>query len=207
MVHEHDHTEFQADTEGPDLTETQLREIAMRELLIEKGVLTAEQIRVQVEAWEQKTPALGGKIIARAWEEPEFKKRLLIDGTAAVAEYDVGMGDLELKVIERAPEVHNVVVCTLCSCYPRTILGLPPAWYKSFNYRRRVVREPRKVLAEFGTKLPDDIEVRVHDSTADLRFLILPLRPEGTEGIRQEELAGLVNRDSMIGVSLPRKPS
>ena len=119
----------------------------------------------------------------------------------------MGMGDLELKVIENTPEVHNVVVCTLCSCYPRTILGLPPAWYKSFNYRRRVVREPRKVLAEFGTKLSDDIEVRVHDSTADLRFLILPLRPEGTEGIRQEELAGLVNRDSMIGVSLPRKPS
>ena len=207
MVHEHDHKEFQPDTEGPDLTETQLREIAMRELLIEKDVLTAGQIRAQVEAWEQKTPALGGKIIARAWQEQGFKKRLLEDGTAAVMEYDVGMGDLELKVIENTPEVHNVVVCTLCSCYPRTILGLPPAWYKSFNYRRRVVREPRTVLAEFGTELPADVEVRVHDSTADLRFLILPLRPEGTEGMSQEELADLVNRDSMIGVSLPRNPS
>ena len=207
MVHEHDHKEFQPDTEGPDLTETQLREIAMRELLIEKDVLTAGQIRAQVEAWEQKTPALGGKIIARAWQEPGFKKRLLEDGTAAVMEYDVGMGDLELKVIENTPEVHNVVVCTLCSCYPRTILGLPPAWYKSFNYRRRVVREPRTVLAEFGTELPADVEVLVHDSTADLRFLILPLRPEGTEGMSQEELADLVNRDSMIGVSLPRNPS
>ncbi|MGY9107098.1 MAG: nitrile hydratase subunit alpha, partial [Alphaproteobacteria bacterium] len=118
---------------------------------------------------EQKTPALGGEIVARAWEEPEFKKKLLEDGTAVVAEYDVAMADLDLKVIENTPEVHNVVVCTLCSCYPRVVLGLPPAWYKSFNYRRRVVREPRTVLAEFGTALSDDVEVRAHDSTADLR--------------------------------------
>jgi nitrile hydratase alpha subunit len=207
MAHEHDHREFQPDTEGPDLTETQLREIAIRELLIEKGVLTADQIRVQVEAWEQKTPALGGEIVARAWEEPEFKKKLLEDGTAVVAEYDVAMADLDLKVIENTPEVHNVVVCTLCSCYPRVVLGLPPAWYKSFNYRRRVVREPRTVLAEFGTALSDDVEVRVHDSTADLRFLVLPMRPAGTDGMSQEELAGLVTRDSMIGVSLPKNPS
>jgi nitrile hydratase len=184
-----------------------LREIAIRELLIEKGVLTADQIRVQVEAWEQKTPALGGEIVARAWEEPEFKKKLLEDGTAVVAEYDVAMADLDLKVIENTPEVHNVVVCTLCSCYPRVVLGLPPAWYKSFNYRRRVVREPRTVLAEFGTALSDDVEVRVHDSTADLRFLVLPMRPAGTDGMSQEELAGLVTRDSMIGVSLPKNPS
>lgn len=207
MAHEHDHTEFQPDTEGPEITETQMREIALRELLIEKGVLSADQIRKQVEDWEQKTPALGAEIVARAWEESEFKKKLLEDGTAAVAEYDVGMGDLELKVIENTPETHNVVVCTLCSCYPRTVLGLPPAWYKSFNYRRRVVREPRTVLEEFGTKLPGDVEVRVHDSTADLRFLILPMRPEGTEGMSQKELADLVTRDSMIGVSLPKEPS
>ena len=207
MAHEHDHTEFQPDAEGPEITETQMREIALRELLIEKGVLSADQIRKQVEDWEQKTPALGAEIVARAWEESEFKKKLLEDGTAAVAEYDVGMGDLELKVIENTPETHNVVVCTLCSCYPRTVLGLPPAWYKSFNYRRRVVREPRTVLEEFGTKLPGDVEVRVHDSTADLRFLILPMRPEGTEGMSQKELADLVTRDSMIGVSLPKEPS
>ena len=207
MAHEHDHMEFQPDTEGPEITETQMREIALRELLIEKGVLSADQIRKQVEDWEQKTPALGAEIVARAWEESEFKKKLLEDGTAAVAEYDVGMGDLELKVIENTPETHNVVVCTLCSCYPRTVLGLPPAWYKSFNYRRRVVREPRTVLQEFGTELPGDVEVRVHDSTADLRFLILPMRPEGTEGMSQKELADLVTRDSMIGVSLPKEPS
>lgn len=207
MAHDHDHTEFQPDTEGPEITETQMREIALRELLIEKGVLSADQIRKQVEDWEQKTPALGAEIVARAWEEPDFKAKLLEDGTAAVAEYDVGMGDLDLKVIENTPETHNVVVCTLCSCYPRTVLGLPPAWYKSFNYRRRVVRQPRAVLKEFGTELPDNVEVRVHDSTADLRFLILPMRPEGTEGMSQKELAALVTRDSMIGVTLPKEPS
>ena len=207
MAHDHDHTEFQPDTEGPDITETQMREIALRELLIEKGVLTADQIRKQVEDWEQKTPALGAKIVARAWTEPDFKSKLLENGTATVAEYDVGMGDLDLQVIENTPDTHNVVVCTLCSCYPRTVLGLPPAWYKSFNYRRRVVREPRTVLKEFGTELPDNVEVRVHDSTADLRFLILPMRPDGTDGMSQEELATLVTRDSMIGVSLPKVPS
>ena len=157
MPHEHDQSEFQKDTEGPDITETQVREIAVRELLIEKGILTADQIRKQVEDWEQKTPALGSKIIAHAWCDNDFKKLLLEDGTKAVAQYDVKMGDLELKVIENTPEVHNVVVCTLCSCYPRPVLGIPPAWYKSFNYRRRLIREPRTVLKEFGTDIPEEI--------------------------------------------------
>jgi len=201
MPHEHNQSEFKKDTEGPHLTETQVREIAVRELLIEKGILTADQIRKQVEDWEQKTPALGSKIIARAWCDNDFKKLLLEDGTKAVAQYDVGMGDLELKVIENTPEVHNVVVCTLCSCYPRTVLGLPPAWYKSSNYRRRVIREPRAVLKEFGTEIPEEIELRVHDSTADLRYLVLPMRPDQTKNMTEKELSNIVTRDSMIGVT------
>ena len=206
MPHEHDQSEFQKDTEGPDITETQVLEIAIRELLIEKGILTADQIRKQVEDWEQKTPALGSKIIARAWCDNVFKKLLLEDGTKAVAQYDIGMGDLELKVIENTPEVHNVVVCTLCSCYPRPVLGLPPAWYKSSNYRRRVIREPRAVLKEFGTDIPEEIELRVHDSTADLRYLVLPMRPNQTKNMTETELSSIVTRDSMIGVTTVRVP-
>ena len=206
MPHEHDQSEFQTDTEGPDITETQVLEIAIRELLIEKGILTADQIRKQVEDWEQKTPALGSKIIARAWCDNVFKKLLLEDGTKAVAQYDIGMGDLELKVIENTPEVHNVVVCTLCSCYPRPVLGLPPAWYKSSNYRRRVIREPRAVLKEFGTDIPEEIELRVHDSTADLRYLVLPMRPDQTKNMTETELSSIVTRDSMIGVTTVRVP-
>ncbi len=206
MPHEHDQSEFQKDTEGPDITETQVLEIAIRELLIEKGILTADQIRKQVEDWEQKTPALGSKIIARAWCDNVFKKLLLEDGTKAVAQYDIGMGDLELKVIENTPEVHNVVVCTLCSCYPRPVLGLPPAWYKSSNYRRRVIREPRAVLKEFGTDIPEEIELRVHDSTADLRYLVLPMRPDQTKNMTETELSSIVTRDSMIGVTTVRVP-
>ena len=157
MAHKHDEVEFQRDTEGPDISEAQVREIAIRELLIEKGILTADKIRKQVEDWEQKSPALGSKIVARAWCDDQFKKLLLENGTMAVAQYDVGMGDLELKVLENTPEVHNVVVCTLCSCYPRSVLGLPPSWYKSSNYRRRVVREPRAVLREFGTEISEKL--------------------------------------------------
>lgn len=204
MPHEHDQSEFQKDTEGPDITETQVREIAVRELLIEKGILTADQIRKQVEDWEQKTPALGSKIIAHAWCDNDFKKLLLEDGTKAVAQYEVGMGDLELKVIENTPEVHNVVVCTLCSCYPRPVLGLPPAWYKSSNYRRRLIREPRTVLKEFGTDIPEEIELRVHDSTADLRYLVLPMRPDQAKNMTEKELSSIVTRDSMIGVTTVR---
>ena len=204
MPHEHDQSELQKDTEGPDITETQVREIAVRELLIEKGILTADQIRKQVEDWEQKTPALGSKIIAHAWCDNDFKKLLLEDGTKAVAQYEVKMGDLELKVIENTPEVHNVVVCTLCSCYPRPVLGIPPAWYKSSNYRRRLIREPRTVLKEFGTDIPEGIELRVHDSTADLRYLVLPRRPDQTKNMTEKELSSIVTRDSMIGVTTVR---
>lgn len=206
MAHKHDEVEFQRDTEGPDISEAQVREIAIRELLIEKGILTADKIRKQVEDWEQKSPALGSKIVARAWCDDQFKKLLLENGTMAVAQYDVGMGDLELKVLENTPEVHNVVVCTLCSCYPRSVLGLPPSWYKSSNYRRRVVREPRAVLREFGTEISEKVELRVHDSTADLRFLVLPMRPDQSETMTEVELSNIVTRDSMIGVSTVRIP-
>ena len=149
------------------------------------------------------TPALGAKIVARAWVDPAYKMRLLANGTEAIKEFGLDMGALHLVVVENTDKVHNMIVCTLCSCYPRAVLGLPPSWYKSREYRSRAVYEPRKVLAEFGTHLSGDTEVRVHDSTADMRYLVLPQRPKGTEHMTEDELAALVTRDSMIGVSLP----
>ena len=149
-------------------------------------------------------PALGAKVVARAWTDPEFKKRLLANGTAAVAELGIPMGDAKLIVVENSKDVHNVIVCTLCSWYPRTVLGLPPDWYKSRNYRSRVVVEPRAVLKEFGTDLPDSVTLRTHDSNADMRYLVLPERPAGTEGWSQEQLAAIVTRDCMVGVAFPK---
>ena len=145
-------------------------------------------------------------MVARAWIDPAFRQRLLEDAHAACAELDLDIGGIRVAVVEDTEDVHNVIVCTLCSCYPRGLLGLPPDWYKARSYRSRVVREPRTVLAEFGTRLPDDVEVRVHDSTADLRYLVLPLRPAGSEGMTEEELAALVTRDCLIGVTLPSVP-
>lgn len=175
--------------------------LALRELLIEKGVFTADEERLAIETMESRSPADGARVVARAWVDPAYKARLLADGKAAVAELGVTATSAQLVVVENTPKVHNVVVCTLCSCYPRSVLGLPPAWYKSLDYRKRVVHEPRAVLAEFGTTILDDVEVRVHDSTADMRYLVLPRRPEGTEGWSEAALAGLVTRDSMIGVA------
>jgi nitrile hydratase alpha subunit len=177
---------------------------AIKELLIEKGVITGEDIRKTLEFMDTRTPALGVKVVARAWTDPEFKKRLLANGTAAVAEMGIPMGDAELIVVENSKDVHNVIVCTLCSCYPRTVLGLPPDWYKSRNYRSRVVVEPRTVLKEFGTELPDSVTLRTHDSNADMRYLVLPERPAGTEGWSQEQLAAIVTRDCMVGVAVPK---
>ena len=176
---------------------------AIKELLIEKGVITSADIRKTLEFMDTRTPALGAKVVARAWTDPEFKRRLLASGTAAVAEMGIPMGDAELIVVENTKEVHNVIVCTLCSCYPRTVLGLPPDWYKSRNYRSRVVAEPRDVLKEFGTELPQSVMLRTHDSNADMRYLVLPERPGGTEGWSEEQLAGIVTRDCMIGVAVP----
>ena len=182
--------------------------LALKELLIEKGIFTSDEIRKAIEYRDSITPAMGAKIVARAWTDPAYKKRLLENGTAAVKEFGHDMGALHLVVVENTPQEHNVIVCTLCSCYPRPILGRPPDWYKSFNYRQRSVVDPRGVMREFGLDLPDDVQVRVHDSTADIRYLVLPLRPAGTEGWSEADLAKLVTRDSMIGVmdALPTIP-
>jgi len=179
---------------------------AIKELLIEKGVISAEDVRRSLEFMDSRSPALGAKVVARAWADPAFKKRLLDNGTKAVGEMGIPMGDAELIVVENTKDVHNVIVCTLCSCYPRTVLGLPPDWYKSRNYRSRVVVEPRAVLKEFGTFVPEEVTLRVHDSNADMRYLVLPMRPAGTEGLSEDELASLVTRDCMIGTGLPIKP-
>ena len=197
--HHHDQT-FQPDIPEPS-ADWEFTEIALRELLIEKGVVTARELADTVEAWEGKSPEGGAKIVARAWVDPEFKARLLQDGNAAVAELGFVVEGTKLIVLENTPDVHHMVVCTLCSCYPRPILGIPPLWYKSREYRSRAVREPRAVLAEFGTEIPNEREVRVVDSTADCRYLVMPQRPPGTEGQGEAELAALITRDSMIGTA------
>ena len=179
---------------------------AMRELLIEDNVVTAAEVQEYLEFMDSRGVALGAQIVARAWVDPDYKRRLLDNGTAAVAEFDISMAGVELVVVENTASVHNVVVCTLCSCYPRTILGLPPDWYKSKTYRARAVKEPRAVLQEFGTVLADDVTLRVHDSNADMRYLVLPARPEGTKGWDEARLAQLVTRDSLIGVRFLTNP-
>jgi nitrile hydratase len=151
---------------------------------------------------DARSPAAGARVVAKAWSDPAYKQRLLADGSAACRELGIEMGPTKLVVVENTERVHNMIVCTLCSCYPRFLLGLPPDWYKSRNYRSRAVYEPRAVLAEFGTTIPDDIDLRVHDSTADMRYLVLPRRPEGTDGMDEAALAALVGRDAMIGVAL-----
>jgi nitrile hydratase subunit alpha len=177
-------------------------ESAVRELLIEKGVFNADDVRRQVESMDGRNAGRGAQMVARAWLDPAYKQRMLADGSKAAEEIGLDVGPLKLVVVENTASVHNVIVCTLCSCYPRMLLGLPPDWYKSRNYRSRVVREPRAVLAEFGTAIPADAQVRVHDSTADMRYLVAPMRPEGTADWSEMELARLVTRDSMIGVAL-----
>ncbi|MCC5859780.1 MAG: nitrile hydratase subunit alpha [Ectothiorhodospiraceae bacterium] len=208
--HHHDHHHVHAPIEDPQgpIAEDELLEIALRELLIERGVLSAGAVHQQIDAMESRNPALGARVVARAWTDPMFKRALLGAPLEAIEQaFELPMGGpVELKVLENTPEVHNVVVCTLCSCYPRMLLGPPPAWYKATAYRSRVVREPRAVLREFGLELPDHVEVRVSDSTADMRYLVLPQRPAGTEGWSAEALAGLVTRDCMIGTAVPRNP-
>jgi nitrile hydratase len=185
----------------------QLMEISLRELLVEKGVLTNEQVNAEVEAMRHRTPERGARVVAKAWTDASFKKRLLENGTKACEELGLEIPALKLVVVENTPQVHNAIVCTLCSCYPRMLLGIPPDWYKSRNYRSRMVREPRKVLAEFGLRIDEKTQIRVHDSSADMRYMVLPMRPAGTEGWTEERLAGIVNRDSMIGVAVPKGPN
>ncbi len=179
-----------------------LRTKALESLLIEKGLITAEDIDAEISFYEQDIgPLTGARVVARAWVDPEFKARLLRDGGSALV--DLGLpANPNLVVVENTPETHNLVVCTLCSCYPWSMLGLPPTWYKSFAYRSRAVIEPRAVLREFGTELNESVNVHVWDSSADQRYLVLPLRPEGTDGLPETDLAALISRDAMIGVSL-----
>jgi len=186
------------------LTYFQLIEISLRELLVEKGVVTEEELAEEVEAMRKRGYERGARVVARAWVDPEYKKRLLANGTQACEELGLEVPALKLLVVENMPEVHNAIVCTLCSCYPRMLLGIPPEWYKSRNYRSRMVREPRAVLAEFGLEIAETVAIRVHDSTADMRYLVLPMRPAGTDGWDEERLASLVTRDCMIGVAVPR---
>jgi len=197
-VHDHSH-DSAGDSNEPGYFE--LMEAALRELLVEKRYFGADEIRRQIEVLDSRTPALGAQVVARAWTDPAFKTRLLADGRAACEELGISFyDDTRLIVLENTETVHNLIVCTLCSCYPRPVLGLPPDWYKLKPYRARAVVEPRAVLAEFGTIIPDDVEIRVSDSTAMVRNLVLPRRPEGTEGWPHEQLAALVTRDAMIGV-------
>ncbi|WP_299848695.1 nitrile hydratase subunit alpha [uncultured Roseovarius sp.] len=209
MPHDHhDHLSpsghpYRQDNDGP-LTYWQQMEIAVRELLIEKGVTTPSEIAAQIDAMDARSPANGAAVVARAWVDPEFKVRLLADASAASREMGFDIGPLNLIAVENTENTHNLIVCTLCSCYPRNLLGLPPDWYKTREYRSRAVREPRAVLREFGVDLPDSMQVRVHDSTADMRYIVLPARPAGTDGMTEVALADLVTRDSMIGTGLPR---
>ena len=189
------------------LTYFQLMEVSLRELLVEKGIVTEEAIAEEVEAMRKRGYERGARVVARAWVDAAYRKRLLANGTRACEELGLEIPALRLLAVENTPEVHNAIVCTLCSCYPRMLLGLPPDWYKSRNYRSRMVREPRAVLAEFGLHIAGNVTIRVHDSTADMRYMVLPMRPAGTEGWSEERLASLVNRDSMIGVAVPKVPN
>jgi nitrile hydratase len=217
MPHDHDHSDphDHASTHRhpplrPDQDDTitywRAMEIAVRGLLIEKGILSADEVRRAVEDMDNRSPLQGARIVAKAWTDPEFRKLLVSDGNAACEALGVDAGIYKLVVVENTDDVHNVIVCTLCSCYPRALLGLPPDWYKSRNYRSRVINEPREVLREFGTEIASDAVVRVHDSTADMRYLVLPKRPAGTDGWSEDKLAALVTRDAMIGVAFATTP-
>ena len=199
--HRHPH---QPDIEDRPFEYYQVMAEAVGELLIEKGVLGAADLRRAIEDLDARNPALGARVVARAWLDPGFRARLLDDANAAATDLGIDAGAIPIRAVENTAALHNVVCCTLCSCYPRLLLGVPPDWYKSRAYRSRVVREPRAVLAEFGTLIPDEVEVRVHDSTADLRYLVLPARPAGSEALGEEALAALVTRDCMIGTAVPQ---
>jgi len=208
-MHDHDAADSHLPIEAAaELTYYEQRVEAIQALLIEKGLLSADDVRRAVEDMDARSPAVGARVIARAWVDPHFKQHLLADAKAAIATLGIDVDTWStLVAVENTPTIHNVVVCTLCSCYPRSLLGVPPDWYKSLNYRARVVKEPRIVLKEFGLELAPDIEVRVYDSTADMRYLVIPQRPARTEGLSEEVLAELVTRDSMIGVTQAQEPS
>ena len=201
--HDHDHNE------GSDLSEMELRVRALETILVEKGYVETAALDRIVELYETKIgPHIGAQVLAKAWSDPSFRQLLLEDATKAVTTLaQVGRVGEHLVAVENTPQVHNMVVCTLCSCYPTDVLGLPPVWYKSFAYRSRAVKEPRAVLADFGVVLPATTDIRVWDSTAETRFIVVPMRPAETDGWSEAQLATLVTRDSMIGTGLPKKPS
>lgn len=203
--HDHDHDHHPIESDHEPLSEDRYLEQALRELLNEKGIITAAQIAQQIDVQDSRTPALGAKVVAKAWIDPAFKKALLAKPLETINKtFDLSINTpLELVVLENKPDLHHLVVCTLCSCYPRMLLGIPPAWYKSTEYRSRVVVEPRVVLEEFGTQISSTTEIRVADSTADVRYLVLPLRPEGTDHLTEAQLEALVTRDAMIGTAVP----
>jgi nitrile hydratase len=201
-AHDHEHHE------GSELTEMDLRVRALETVLVQKGYVDPAALDRIVERYETKIgPHIGARVVAKAWSNPAFRKALFEDATGAISALaEIGRVGDHLVAVENTPRVHNLVVCTLCSCYPWDVLGLPPVWYKSFAYRSRAVKEPRSVLADFGVTLPADTEIRVWDSTAETRFLVLPMRPPGTDGWDESKLAALVTRDSMVGTGLPKRP-
>jgi len=206
----HDHLSpsghpYRADDDVP-LSYWQAMEIAVRELLVEKSITTQAEIAAQIDVMDSRSPANGAAVVARAWCDPDFKARLLADASEASREMGFDIGPLNLIAVENTEDTHNVIVCTLCSCYPRNLLGLPPDWYKSRAYRARTVKDPRGVLSEFGVTLASSTTVRVHDSTADMRYIVVPARPEGTQHMDEGALAKLVTRDSMIGTGLAKTP-
>ena len=200
------------DEDDPHAAQNTLSRYAMRiealaELLDEKGIISAREIEDLMHRMERSTPFNGAVIVARAWTDPQFKAQLLSDPQSVLDEMEIRLDhDPGLTILENTPDLHHVVVCTLCSCYPRRLLGRPPDWYKSLAYRRRVVVEPRNVISEFGYDVPDETELRVVDSSADMRYMVLPVRPDGTDGMTEQELTALVTRDSLIGVNIPDSP-
>jgi nitrile hydratase len=206
--HEHEHEHDHADAGGSELSPMDLRVRALESLLTEKGYVEPAALDALIETYETRVgPRNGARVVAKAWSDPEFKKWLLADATAAVASLGYsGRGGQHMVALENTPQVHHMVVCTLCSCYPWPVLGLPPVWYKSAPYRSRAVIDPRGVLRDFGFELPAATEIQVWDSTAELRYLVLPLQPAGTEGWDEERLAAIVTRDSMIGTGLVKSP-
>ena len=202
--HDHDHTPI---TNGVE-PEAAARARVLEELLVEKGVIDRGEVRERIDQLVSRSPADGARLVARAWMDPEFKRHLLADARSAALDLGLDPGEAPVVVaLENTDRVHHVVVCTLCSCYPRALLGPPPDWYKSLPYRSRAVSDPRGVLVEFGVELGDDVELRVVDSTADIRYLVIPVRPAGSETMSEEQLSGLVTRDSMIGVAVPATPA
>ena len=208
MSGDHDHPHpHQPDLEDMPASESQRLAQAVEELLVEQGVIGAAEMRRAIEQADARGPASGARLVARCWVDPAFERRALASVNDAARELGLDLGPVEVRAVKDTDRVHNVIVCTLCSCYPVGLLGASPDWYKSREYRSRVVREPRAVLEEFGTTLPADVELRVHDSSADLRYIVIPRRPPGTKGMSEEALGALITRDCMIGTALPAAPA